>query len=60
MITETKFDKNFLIRIFLYHYFSLSCRFDRNANGGGILIVGEDFPLNLLSVELHGVADFQC
>ena len=38
MISETKLDSSFPTRQFHIHGFSEPCRFDRNSNGGEILL----------------------
>ena len=53
MTTETEVDKNFLIRTFFCHCFSVPCRYEGNADGGGIIIFEKDIHLNILAVELN-------
>ena len=51
MISETKLDESFLIGQFLIDGYGVPFRFDRNGNGGGILMfVREDLPSKLLSI----------
>ena len=49
-ITETKLDSNFPTSQFAIHGYSEPYRFDRNRNGGGVLIyIREDIPSKLLA-----------
>ena len=49
MVSETKLDDSFAEGQFLIEGFHSSFRFDRNRNGGGIMLyVREDFPAKLL------------
>ena len=51
MISETKLGKSFLIGQFLMDGNSVPYRFDRNGNGGGILLyIREDIPSKILSI----------
>ena len=51
MISETKLDESFPVGQFLINGDSVSSRFDRNGNGGGILLyIREDIPSKLLSI----------
>ena len=50
MISETKLDENFRVGQFLIDGCSVPFRFDRNGNGGSILLyIREDIPSKLLS-----------
>jgi len=50
VITETKLDTSFPESQFLMHGYSKPYRFDRNRNGGGVMIfVREDIPSKLLN-----------
>ena len=52
MISETKTDGSFPIANFLIDDFGQTYRIDRNSSDGGIMLyVREDIPLNLLKVE---------
>ena len=51
MISETKLDESFPIGQFLIDGYSVPFRFDRNKNGGGILLyVRDDIPSKILSM----------
>ena len=51
MISETKLDESFPVGQFLIDGYSVPFRFDRNGNGGGILLyIREDIPSKLLSI----------
>ena len=51
MISNTKLDENFPVGQFLRDGYNVLFRFDRNGNGGGILLyIREDIPLKLLSI----------
>ena len=51
VISDTKLDKNFPVGQFLIDGYNVLFRFDRNGNGGGILLyIREDIPLKLLSI----------
>ena len=51
MISETKVDESFPSNHFLLDGYSVPFRFDRNGNGGGILLyIREDIPSKLLSM----------
>ena len=51
MISETKLDESFPIGQFLIDGYTVPFRFDRNGNGGGILLyIREDIPSKLLSI----------
>ena len=50
MISETKLDESFPVGQFLIDGYSVPFRFDRNKNGGGILLyIRQDIPSKLLS-----------
>ena len=49
MISETKFDPSFPSGQFQIHGYSEPYRFDRNVNGGGMLVfIREDIPIKLI------------
>ena len=51
MISEIKFDESFPSGQFLLGGYSVPFRFDRNGNGGGILLcIRGDIPSKLLSI----------
>ena len=51
MISETKLDESFPVSQFLIDGYIVPFRFDRNGNGGGILLyIREDIPSKLLSI----------
>ena len=51
MISETKLDESFPPVQFVFDGYSVPFRFDRNRNGGGILLyIREDLPSKLLSM----------
>lgn len=51
MLSETKFGQSFPAGQFFIHEYSVSFRFDKDGNGGGILLyIREDIPSTLLSV----------
>ena len=59
MVSETKLDDSFLEAQFLIEGFDSPIRFDRNSNGGGIMLyVREDIPTKLLSHDFPGVESF--
>ena len=46
----------FLLEIFLIYEFSTSYRFDRNSNGGGLMLfVRENIPSNLVETETKAI-----
>ena len=50
VITESKLGESFPTQQFAIEGYSLPCRFDRNVNGGGVIIyVGEDIPCKELT-----------
>ena len=50
IVTETKLDSTFLTSLFLIAGYSEPYRFERNGNGGGVLIyIREDIPSKLLA-----------
>ena len=50
IVTETKFDSTFPTSQFVIDGYSEPYRFDRNRNGGGVLIyIREDIPSKLLA-----------
>ena len=56
MVSETKLDDSFPEAQFLIEGFHSPFRFDRNINGGGIMMyVREDIPTKLLSHDFQGV-----
>ena len=53
MISETKLDPSFPNGQFHIHSFSERYRFDRNGNGGGILLyISEDIPSKLILTKM--------
>ena len=59
MVSETKLDDNFPEGQFLIKGFHSPFRFDRNRNGGGIMLyVREDIPANLLSHDFPSAESF--
>ena len=51
MISEKKLDESFPVGQFLIDGYNLPFGFDRNGNGGGILLyIREDIPSKLLSI----------
>ena len=53
MISETKLDPSFPTGQFHIHGFSEPYRFDRNSNGGGILLyIREDIPSKLILTKI--------
>ena len=51
MISEIKLDESFPVGQFMIDGYSVPLRFDRNGNGGGILLyIREDKPSKLLSI----------
>ena len=59
MVSETKLDDGFPEAQFLIEGFHSPFRFDRNSNGGGIILyVGEDIPTKLLSHDFPGMESF--
>ena len=51
MISETKFDESFPVGRFLMDGYSVPYRFDRDGNGGGILLyIREDIPSKRLPI----------
>ena len=49
MISETKLDETFPAAQILLQDFCMSCRLDRNRNGGGIMLyIREDIPSRLV------------
>ena len=59
MVSETKLDDSFPEAQFLIEAFHSPFRFDRNINGGGIMLyVREDIPAKLLSHNFPGVESF--
>ena len=53
MISETKLDPSFPTGQFHIHGFSEPYRFDRNCNGGGILLyIREDIPSKLIVTKM--------
>ena len=53
MISETKLDSSFPNGQFQIHGYSEPYRFDRNANGGGILVfIREDIPSKLVESQM--------
>ena len=51
MISETKLNESFPVGQFLMDGYSVPYRFDRDGNGGGILLyIREDIPSKLLSI----------
>ena len=59
MISETKLDDSFPEAQFLIEAFHSPFRFDRNINGGGVMLyVLEDIPTKLLSHDFPGVESF--
>ena len=59
MVSETKLDDSFPEAQFLIEGFHSPFRFDRNINGGGIMLyVREDIPTKLLSHIFPGVESF--
>ena len=53
MISETKLDPSFPTGQFHIHGFSEPYRFDRNSNGGGILLyIREDIPSKLILTKM--------
>ena len=53
MMSETKLDSSFPTGQFHIHGFSEPYRFDRNANGGGILMyIREDIPSKLVLTKM--------
>ena len=61
MVSETKLDDSFPEAQFLVKGFHSPFRFDRNINGGGIMLyVRKDIPTKLLSHDFPGVGSFFC
>ena len=59
MVSETKLDDSFPEDQFLTEGFHSPFRFDRNRNGGGIMLyVREDIPTKLLSYDFPCVESF--
>ena len=59
MVSETKLDDSFPEAQFLIEGFHSPVRFERNSNGGGIMLyVREDIPTKLLSHDFPGVESF--
>ena len=59
MISESKLDESFPQGQFLIDGFHTPFRFDRNKNGGGILLfVGEDIPAKVLSHDFPSTESF--
>ena len=59
MIFESKLDDSFPHGQFLIEGFQAPFRFDRNKNGGGILLyVGEDIPARVFSNEFPSAESF--
>ena len=53
MISETKLDPSFPNGHFHIHGFSETYRFDRNGNGGGILLyIREDIPSKIILIKM--------
>ena len=53
MISETKFDSSFPNGQFQIHGYSEPYRFDRNVNGGGMLVfIQEDIPIKLIDSQM--------
>ena len=51
VISDTKLDENFPVGQFFIDGYNVLFRFDKNGNGGGILLyIREDIPLKLLSI----------
>ena len=51
VISDTKLDENFPVVQFFIDGYNVLFRFDKNGNGGGILLyIREDIPLKLLSI----------
>ena len=60
MVSETKLEDSFPKAQFLIRGFHSPFRFDRNINGGRIMLyVREDIPTKLLSHDFSGVESFQ-
>ena len=61
MVSETKLDDTFPVGQFLIEGFHSPFRFDRNKNGGGIMLyVREDIPAKLLSHDFPFTESFFC
>jgi len=59
MISETKIDSSFPKGQFLIEGYNSQFRFDRNKNGGGIILyVREDIPVTLKLVECSPIEGF--
>ena len=53
MISETKLDSSFPNGEFQIHRYSEAYRFDRNGNGGGVLVfIREDIPTKLIKSQM--------
>ena len=51
VISDTKLDENFPVGQLFIDGYNVLFRFDKNGNGGGILLyIREDIPLKLLSI----------
>ena len=59
MVAETKLDDSFPEAQFLIEGFHSPFKFDRNINGGGMMLyVRKDIPIKLLSHDFAGVESF--